>query len=303
MESRLTARRGENVLALIGIPAAVLLFFGSVDLVPVPAGQARIDVVLPGTLALAIIAAGLVNLGIATAYERGVRRPQAARRVAAGAHGAHRRQAGHGPRRRGARGGRPDRRGGRRIRLAPGDGSLVAGVRRVAVLLGTAAFAAARASPWPARCRAEATLTVANVLFIGCLLLGGIVVPLDHLPDTLATISGFPAAALSEAFRAALGVGRRPRPIVGDRHGVGGRARSSSRFAGSAGSRPGQVAAGGVRRRAAVGAGRRGRRGRARSALHPTSERAIGLLEDPRPAPIMQLVGSIRSPAEPAGRW
>ena len=34
MEGRLTARRGENVLALIGIPAAVLLFFGSVDLVP-----------------------------------------------------------------------------------------------------------------------------------------------------------------------------------------------------------------------------------------------------------------------------
>ena len=70
MEARLTARRGENVLALIGIPAAVLLFFGSVDLVPVPAGQARIDVLLPGTLALAVIAAGLVNLGIATAYER-----------------------------------------------------------------------------------------------------------------------------------------------------------------------------------------------------------------------------------------
>ena len=70
MEGRLTARRGENVLALIGIPAAVLLFFGSVDLVPVPTGQARIDVLLPGTLALAIIAAGLVNLGIATAYER-----------------------------------------------------------------------------------------------------------------------------------------------------------------------------------------------------------------------------------------
>ena len=67
---RLTSRRGENLLALIGIPVAVLLFFGSVDLVPVPAGQARIDVLLPGTLALAVIAAGLVNLGIATAYER-----------------------------------------------------------------------------------------------------------------------------------------------------------------------------------------------------------------------------------------
>ena len=41
MEARLTSRRGENLLALIGIPVAVLLFFGSVDLVPVPAGGRR----------------------------------------------------------------------------------------------------------------------------------------------------------------------------------------------------------------------------------------------------------------------
>ena len=70
MEGRLTARRGENVLALVGIPAAVLLFFGSVDLRAVPAGQARIDVLLRARSHSPMIAAGLVNLGIATAYER-----------------------------------------------------------------------------------------------------------------------------------------------------------------------------------------------------------------------------------------
>ena len=71
MELRLTARRGENLLAMIGIPVVILLFFGSVEVLPAPAGgSSRIDALLPGTLALAVIATGLVNLGIATAYER-----------------------------------------------------------------------------------------------------------------------------------------------------------------------------------------------------------------------------------------
>lgn len=206
MEGRLTARRGENVLALIGIPAAVLLFFGSVDLVPVPAGQARIDVLLPGTLALAIIAAGLVNLGIATAYER--------------SYGVLKRL-----------GGSPLGRTGLiaaklttvvivevavvavLVALAalvfgwrPGPGASMAAFV-AAFLVGTAAFAGLGLA-LAGTLRAEATLTLANALFIACLLLGGVVVPIDHFPDALATVSRLlPAAALSEAFRAALGVG------------------------------------------------------------------------------------------------
>src|SRR5207344_3129347 len=69
MELRLTARRGENVLAVIVIPVVVLLFFASVSVLPT--GDAHpVDFLLPGTLALAVIATSLVNLGIATAYER-----------------------------------------------------------------------------------------------------------------------------------------------------------------------------------------------------------------------------------------
>ena len=64
-EARLTARRGENVLAMVGVPVAVLLF---VTLVLAPG---TVGVALPGTLAIALVASGLVNLGIATAYERG----------------------------------------------------------------------------------------------------------------------------------------------------------------------------------------------------------------------------------------
>ena len=65
VEARLTARRGENLLAMVGVPIAVLLFFGMFVAGPAAVG------VLPGRLALAIVASGLVNLGIATAYERG----------------------------------------------------------------------------------------------------------------------------------------------------------------------------------------------------------------------------------------
>ena len=46
-----------------------VLFFASVKVLPATAG-APVDFLLPGTLALAVIATSLVNLGIATAYER-----------------------------------------------------------------------------------------------------------------------------------------------------------------------------------------------------------------------------------------
>jgi ABC-2 type transport system permease protein len=67
--------------------------------------------------------------------------------------------------------------------------------------------------------RAEATLTLANVLFLASILLGGIIVPAGQLPDPLATIAGIlPGAALADAFRVALGGGGdlvRPLVIVG----------------------------------------------------------------------------------------
>src|SRR3954471_10806621 len=69
MELRLTARRGENVLVTIVIPVVVLLFFATAGVVPTGTGD-PVDFLLPGAIALAVIATSLVNLGIATAYER-----------------------------------------------------------------------------------------------------------------------------------------------------------------------------------------------------------------------------------------
>ena len=69
VELRLTARRGENLLAIAVIPVVVLVFFATTTVVALPGGG-TVDALLPGAIALAIIATGLVNLGIATAYER-----------------------------------------------------------------------------------------------------------------------------------------------------------------------------------------------------------------------------------------
>ena len=208
MELRLTARRGENVLVTIVVPAAVLLFFASAGIVPGIAVR-PVDFLLPGALALAVIASGLVNLGIATAYER--------------SYGVLKRL-----------GGSPLPRWGliaakiaAVLALEVLQFSIVFGVATVmlgwrapdgasigvalgALLLGTLTFAGLGLL-LAGTLRAEVTLALANGLFLGFLMVGGIVLPVDHLPTALQGIAGvLPAAALSEALRSALGNGLDP---------------------------------------------------------------------------------------------
>jgi ABC-2 type transport system permease protein len=202
-ELRLTARRGENILVTAIVPAVVLVFFASAGVLPTPAGR-PVDFLLPGSMALAIIAASLVNLGIATAYERH--------------YGVLKRL-----------GGSPLTRGGllaakiaavlvvelAQLGLLLAIALVVLGwspaasvdplLLVVVALLGTLAFAGLGLL-LAGSLRAEATLALANALFIAAMLLGGIILPLDHLADPLAAVAGvLPAAALSDAFRAALG--------------------------------------------------------------------------------------------------
>lgn len=205
MELRLTTRRGENVLVTIVIPIVVLLFFTSVNVLPVGRGR-PVDFLLPGTLALAVIATSLVNLGIATAYERN--------------YGVLKRL-----------GGSPLTRAG--LISAKMTTVLIVELAQVVLLVAIAVVAldwrpGPSASPilFPAALalgtlafagiglllagslRAEATLALANGLFIACLLLGGIILPVADLPGPLAAIAGvLPAAALADAFRVALGDG------------------------------------------------------------------------------------------------
>jgi ABC-2 type transport system permease protein len=202
---RLTARRGENVLVTIVIPIAVLLFFASTGIVSGLAGRPA-DYLVPGAIALAIVASGLVNLGIATAYER--------------SYGVLKRL-----------GGAPLPRWGLiaakivsvlvleivqvaallavgtlTLGWAPGDGwspLLFVG----ALVLGTIAFASLGLL-LAGTLRAEATLALANGLFLGFLMLGGIILPLDHLPVALRPIAALlPATALADLLRISLASG------------------------------------------------------------------------------------------------
>ncbi|HYN48816.1 MAG TPA: ABC transporter permease, partial [Candidatus Nanopelagicales bacterium] len=74
MELLLTSRRLENLLVTLVLPAVLLIFFGAVEILSDAAtaapGARPIDGVLPAILATAIVAAGLVNLGISTGFER-----------------------------------------------------------------------------------------------------------------------------------------------------------------------------------------------------------------------------------------
>ncbi len=203
LELRLTARRGENLLVTIVIPPAVLLFFATVGIVPGVAGR-PVDFLLPGSVALAVIASGLVNLGIATAYERnyGVLKRLGASPL--------------------PRWGLIGAKVASLVVLeviqvvvllavatfalgwsAPAGSSVA--LFAVAIMLGTVAFAGLGLL-LAGTLRAEATLALANGLFLLFLMIGGIVLPVDHLPAPLSDIAGFlPAAALSDVLRVALG--------------------------------------------------------------------------------------------------
>jgi ABC-2 type transport system permease protein len=199
VEALLTVRRGESLLVTLGIPAGVLVFFGTVEVVEVGRGD-RIDFVAPGVLALAVMSTAMVSLGIATGFER---RYGVLKRL--------------GP--------TPLGRAGLLTAktltvlalevvqalvlglaaLALGwspDGDVPAAVGIMA--LGTVAFAGLGLL-MAGSLRAEATLALANGLYILLLLTGGMAFPLDRLPRALEVVArGFPAAPLAGCLRGAL---------------------------------------------------------------------------------------------------
>ena len=197
-ELRLAARRGENLLAQFVIPAGALVVLSALDLGGAgspSAGVEAVDHALPASIALAVIAAALVSLGIATGYER--------------AYGVLKRL-----------GGSP---AGTSVLVAaktlgvvvveaiqvvllvaiavgllgwsPGPGANAALVG-AGLVLGTVAFAGLGLL-LAGTLRAEATLALANLLFVLALVLGGIAVPIDRLPAALGAVAGaLPPAAL-----------------------------------------------------------------------------------------------------------
>ena len=203
---RLTARRGENILVTIVIPIAALLFFGSDSESPSFAVPRPRYFLVPGVIALGIIASGLVNLGIATAYDR--------------SYGVLKRL-----------GGAPLPRWGLIVAKIVSVLGLelvqIAAILAVAtlvlgwtpgsdwspllfvltVLFGTATFVSLGLL-LAGTLRAEATLALANGLFLGFLMLGGIIAPADQLPGPLQLLSAvLPVTALAELLRISLASG------------------------------------------------------------------------------------------------
>ena len=209
MELRLALRRGESVLVTLVIPPALLVFFGLVDLMPVPP-ERRPDFLVPGILALAIMSTAMVSTGIATAFERYYK---VLKRLGAS----------------------PLPRIGLlaakilavlaieaiQTLLIVGVAMLVLGWRPdgispvvlLALLLGTAAFGGLGLLMAGAL-RAEATLAVANGLYLVFLLLGGIVFPTSHLGPWLAGVAALlPSTALADTLRSVLGA-TGPAPLL-----------------------------------------------------------------------------------------
>jgi len=68
LELAVLARNGESLLLTLGIPVLLLAFFANVDVLPIDGEP--IDFLAPGVLALAVLSTSLVNLAIATGFER-----------------------------------------------------------------------------------------------------------------------------------------------------------------------------------------------------------------------------------------
>ena len=201
MEVRLTLRRGENLMVTLGIPIVLLVFLAAV-----PAFGVDLEALVPGILCLALISTGLVSLGIATAFERG--------------NGTLKRLAGS-----------PLPRwallSAKAIAVALTALVQVVLIAVVAAALGWAPpggipAALVAASPWlllgllasvaaglliAGLLRPEASLAVANALYLLILLMGGVIVPLDALPAPIAApASILPPALMADLVRAATGV-------------------------------------------------------------------------------------------------
>src|SRR6266516_4735061 len=200
VELLLTLRRGESVLITLVVPVLLLIFFASLNIIPATTGKA-VDFLLPGILALAVMATGMVSLGIATAYER--------------YYGVLKRL-----------GSSPLPRSG--LIIAKVISVLVLELIQVIVLIGVAVILygwqptgspfltllvlaigtvmfSALGLAMAGALRAEVTLAGANGLFLLFLLLEGWILPLSHLPGTLAAIAQIlPAAALTQALQATM---------------------------------------------------------------------------------------------------
>jgi ABC-2 type transport system permease protein len=202
-EIGLTLKRGESLLLTIGIPVLLLVFFSQVHLLPTGTSH-PVTFLAPGVLALAVMGTALVNLSIATGFERsyGVLKRLGATPL-----------------------GRPSLLGSKLVAIAVVEvvqalvlvpvalglgwrpSAAGAGQALAVVVLATAGFGGLGLL-LAGVLRAEVNLAAANGLWLLLLLTSGMLAPLTKLPGGLQALSkALPAAALSEALHRAVGTG------------------------------------------------------------------------------------------------
>jgi ABC-2 type transport system permease protein len=212
-ELRLAMRRGESLLATFVIPIGTLLVFSAFDVSGGTAAGRPVDRMLPGSMALAVIAAAMVSLAIATGFERsyGVIKRLGGSPAGASAVVASKTvsviviEAVQAVLLVGI---------ALSIGWAPGPAAsaplLVAGL-----VAGTVAFAGFGLL-MAGTLRAEATLALANLLFLLSLVVGGIVLPLEKLPGAVASVASvLPPATLTRVLSIGLGgAGDATEPLI-----------------------------------------------------------------------------------------
>lgn len=211
VELTLTFRRGDSLLLLVAIPLLLLVFFSTVDVLPLPSDvDDPVDFLTPGVLALAVLSTGMVQTAIGVAFERqyGVLERLGTTPLGRG-------------RLLGAKLAAVLVIEAIQVVLILGvavalgfDTSWQVGDAVGAIALGTAAFTGL-GMLIAGRLRGELTLAVANGLYLLLLLLGGMVFRLSELPDVLESIArALPAAPLAyllqDAARVAPGDTYRP---------------------------------------------------------------------------------------------
>jgi ABC-2 type transport system permease protein len=196
-------RNGEQILVSVILPLGALLGLALTQTPSLGPGR-RIDVAVPGVLALCVVSAAFTSQAISTGFDR---RAAVLRLLGTTPLG-----------RGGLLGAKAAATLGVEVLqwVLVGGTGLLLGWRPTAaglpyavllLLLGTWAFVAL-ALLLAGTLRAEGVLAVANLVWVVLLVLGGVVVPRTQLPDTVSGVVGaLPSAALADGLRAALGTG------------------------------------------------------------------------------------------------
>jgi ABC-2 type transport system permease protein len=204
LELKMLVRNGEQLLLALIIPLALLIGLTTTSIIDL--ASPRIDTVTPGVLALAIMSTAFTSQAITTAFDR---RYGVLKRLAAAGVGRNLLIAG--------------KCGAALVVIVCqwvilGAVALIMGWHPhgdpawlvLIVLLATAAMIGL-ALLLGGTLRAEAVLAFANLLWIGMVLVGGVVVPLTKAPHWLKVFGGLtPAGALSNSLRAVLQTGTAP---------------------------------------------------------------------------------------------